>query len=244
VVASGLAAVAVGLVALRAGDPVRDVLRLADWIRAQGGWGWGVLVALQMVVCLVGVLPASVLVIVAGSLYGLWYGFLLASVATLLGAVSAFLAGRFLLGPFLTRWVGRHFSLLRLDRAIVRGRWRFVLLIRMSPVFPFALVSYGLGVSGIRLRDYVVGTVGVVPALFALSYSGAVAGDLAALVAGAHEGRSSAELGAFGLGLVATLVVVGILGRGAYTTISQLSRADGSEDDADDMPTPSGGGRR
>jgi len=231
--------VGVGLVALRAGEPLGNVLRLAEWIRAQGAWGWGVLVALQMMVCLVGVLPASVLVMVAGRLYGLWYGFVLASVATVLGAVSAFLAGRFLLGPVLTRWIGRHFPLRHLDRAIARGRWRFVLLVRMSPVFPFALVSYGLGVSSIRLRDYVLGTVGALPALFALSYSGAAASDLAALVAGGRAGRSPAELGVFGLGLVATLVVVGLLGRGAYTTIAGLNREDGSTDGAKDASTAS-----
>ena len=126
VMLGGVVVLGLALVVLLVGNPLDDLIRLAEWIRAQGSWGWGVLLVLQMLVCVLGVLPASLLVMVAGSLYGLWYGFLLASTATLLGAVCAFLAGRFLVGPFLKGWVGKHFPLKRANEAIVAGKWKFL----------------------------------------------------------------------------------------------------------------------
>ena len=217
------------LVAFRAGDSLNDLLRLTDWIRARGGWGWGALLSLQILVCVLGVLPASILVMIAGSLYGLWYGFLLASTATLLGALAAFLAGRYILGSLLSKWIGHHFPLKRVNEAIVAGKWRFTFLLRMSPLFPFALVSYGLGLSGIRLRDFVIGNLGVLPSIFALTYTGAVADSVATIILREGKGLNLVQLGVLGLGLIATLFVVGVLTRLAYGVTRELLSAETRE---------------
>jgi uncharacterized membrane protein YdjX (TVP38/TMEM64 family) len=222
VVLGGVTILGLAFVALHAGDPLDDLLQLAEWIRVRGGWGWGILLILQILVCVFGVLPASLLVMVAGSLYGLWYGFLLASTATLLGGVGAFFAGRFLLGPFFRDWIGQHFPLMRVNEAIVAGSWRFTLLLRMSPVFPFALVSYGLGLSNIRLRDFVIGNLGILPSLFALTYTGAVADGVATMVVTDEGEQSLVQLSVLGLGLLATLIVVGVLTRVAYVVTREL----------------------
>jgi len=212
------------------GERTAELLVTAiTWIRDQGGWGWGWLTVGQVLVCIIGVVPASIVVIASGALYGLWYGFLLAVVATLLGALGAFLAGRFLVGQLLRRWIGGHLPLMRVNEEVTEGGWRFVLLLRMSPLFPFALVSYGLGLSNIRLRDFVIGYLGSLPSLFALTYTGAVADDVAVLVVGGNEGGSLVESGALGLGLLATFVAVGALTKMAYRVVRKLAVEEAEE---------------
>jgi len=215
---------------LLAGERTAELLvRAITWVRDQGGWGWGWLTVGQVVACIIGVVPASIVVVASGALYGLWYGFLLAVVATLLGAVGAFLAGRFLVGQFLRRWIGGRFPLMRVNAEVAKGGWRFVLLLRMSPIFPFALVSYGLGLSDIRLRDFVIGYLGSLPSLFALTYTGAVADEVTVLLVGGNGRGSLVESAALGLGLLATFVAVGALTKMAYRVVRDLAIEEAEE---------------
>ncbi|GAC1484520.1 MAG: hypothetical protein NVS2B11_10200 [Acetobacteraceae bacterium] len=62
-----------------------------------------------------------------------------------------------------------------LDAAMGRDGWRFVCLLRISPVMPFALTSYALGLTTIPGRDYLLGTLASLPALMGYVAVGALA---------------------------------------------------------------------
>jgi uncharacterized membrane protein YdjX (TVP38/TMEM64 family) len=124
----------------------------------------------------VALVPGSVPSVAAGALFGAAWGTLLAALGATLGATGAFLiAGRLGRTPVRAR-TGARFE--RLDRRLSARGFRAVLLIRLVPLFPFNAVNYALGLTGVRLRDYVLATtVGILPATFAFVALGSSLSD-------------------------------------------------------------------
>ncbi|MFT3789720.1 MAG: VTT domain-containing protein [Rudaea sp.] len=130
-----------------------------------GTGGFLVVVALLVLIAFTGFLPASLIGIVSGSIYGLLVGFLVSALATLAGAWISFLVSRSLFRKAFERLFIRRARLRHIGDEVVKGGWRFVCLLRMSPIMPFALTSYALGLSAITARDYMLGTLASLPAL-------------------------------------------------------------------------------
>lgn len=178
------------------------VLVLLDWLRGAGPLSWLAFVLTQAAVATLGVLPASLLGIAAGMAYGLWGGFALAALGTLLGGWIAFRLSRSLFRPWIAGVVGRHASTDRFDRALSAGNWRFVCLMRISPIMPFSITSYALGLTRIDERSYLLGTLASIPALFVYVAAGAFA--KAGLKAAIGE-MNLAHVVLLGVGVAATL---------------------------------------
>ena len=110
-----------------------------------------------------------------------------------------------------------------LDRAIGGDGRRLVFLLRLSPVFPFNLLNYALGLTRVRLVDFLAASIGMLPGTLLYVYYGKLAGDVAALVGGAEHTRGAATYAVLGLGLVATLVVTTVVTR--FSPASPLRRS-------------------
>ena len=80
-----------------------------------------------------------------------------------------------------------------------QGR-KIVLLLRLSPVFPFNLLNYALGLTRVRFADYLVASIGMLPGTLLYVYYGKVAGDVARLAGGAAVQRGAAYYGVAGAG--------------------------------------------
>ena len=64
--------------------------------------------------------------------------------------------------------------------------WRFVVFVRLVPLFPFNLLNYALGLTRIRLVEYVLASaIGMLPGAFAYTYLGYAGREAAAHGAGA-----------------------------------------------------------
>lgn len=100
-----------------------------------------------------------------GVVYCLAGGFCIAAAATFIAATLAFLGARSIFQPFIARAISRRPSLTRLDEAIARGGWRIVGRTRMSPIIPFTVSSYALGLAALKLHPYLIGTLASTPAL-------------------------------------------------------------------------------
>lgn len=126
---------------------------------------WMAFGAGQVAVAASGLLPASLIAVMAGASFGFGWGMALSIASTMLGGWASFLLSRSLLRRFIERLVRRHPAMGRLDQGMTQEGWRLVMLLRVSPVMPFAMTSYGLGLTRIAQRDFLLGTLASLPAL-------------------------------------------------------------------------------
>jgi uncharacterized membrane protein YdjX (TVP38/TMEM64 family) len=199
-----------GLVLARAGSVTDTARHLLAGLHHLGTVGWIGFAAIQVLVALSGVLPASLVGLAAGAVYGVPLGFALAAVSTMAGALLAFAISRSLFRGWVEQAMQARPRLRNLDLLIGRESWRFVCLLRISPVMPFAATSYTLGLSSVSLGDYMLGTLASLPALLGYVCLGRLA--QAGLAAGA-SGAGPLRWTLLGLGALATVVLTLRLGR-------------------------------
>ena len=198
--------------------------RFVAWVQGLGPWG-PVAFVLGYAVATVALLPGSVLTLIGGAVFGLVWGTLYVFVAAVLGAGAAFLVARYVARPAVERRLRGDKRFERIDAAIGRQGTKIVLLLRLSPVLPFNLLNYALGLTRVRFRDYLLASVGMLPGTLLYVYYGKVAGDVAALLGGAEIDRGTAYYLVLGLGLLATVGVTVVV-----TRIARRALAEETED--------------
>jgi uncharacterized membrane protein YdjX (TVP38/TMEM64 family) len=218
--ALAIGAVLVVVVVAR-GLETRALLESAlGWIGGLGPWG-PVLFVLLYVAATVLLLPAVVLTLGAGAVFGVVTAFAAVSAGATLGAVAAFLVGRYLARDWVARRVAASPRLGAIDAAVAREGWKIVLLTRLSPAFPFVLLNYAYGLTRVSLRHYALASwIGMMPGIALYAYLGSLAGDLAAAAAGAR-GRTPGEWALYALGLLATAAVTVYVTRVARTALAR-----------------------
>ena len=126
------------------------------------GWIAPVVFVLLYAASTVFLLPASVLTIGAGTIFGFGPGVALVLVGANLGALAGFVAARWL-GRGSVEGVTRD-RVRRLDERIGRHGFATVLVARLVPVIPFSTINYAFGLTSVTLRSYLLATViGIVP---------------------------------------------------------------------------------
>ena len=133
------------------------------------------------IVATVAFLPGSVLTLGAGVLFGIVKGSIYVFFGATIGATLAFLVGRYLARGWISKKIAGNQKFSAIDQAVGREGLKIVLLTRLSPVFPFNLLNYGLGVTGVSLKDYVLGSVGMIPGTIMYVYIGSLAGSIATI---------------------------------------------------------------
>jgi uncharacterized membrane protein YdjX (TVP38/TMEM64 family) len=124
-------------------------------------------------------LPGSILTLGAGVLFGIGWGTLYVFVGATLGATAAFLVGRYLARNWVSKKIDGNQNFRAIDRAVADEGFKIVLLTRLSPIFPFNLLNYAFGITGVSLRDYFLASIGMLPGTLMYVYIGSLAGDLA-----------------------------------------------------------------
>jgi len=138
-----------------------NTAQLQAWLKQVGIWAPIIYIALYTVATVL-VLPSTPLNLTGGAIFGPWLGTLWTSIAAVIAAVVAFA---------FTRTVGREMIAQKLS-----GRWQamdaqmrqgglfYMFAIRLLPLIPYGLVNFAAGLTSIRFRDYLLGTMlGTVP---------------------------------------------------------------------------------
>jgi len=156
--------------------PVADwFTSLAEWIDANRSISWLVFM-LVYIVATVLILPGSLLTLSAGFLFGLGFGFALVSAASVIGACCAFLLGRYFARDWVAEKISGNAKFSALDNAVRDKGFVIVLLTRLSPVFPFSLLNYALGITAVRFPNYALASwLGMIPGTLLYVYLGSAA---------------------------------------------------------------------
>jgi uncharacterized membrane protein YdjX (TVP38/TMEM64 family) len=135
-----------------------------DGIAGLGPWA-PLLFALVYIAAAVLFLPSLILTLGAGAVFGVPRAAVLVSISATLGATAGFLVGRYVAREWVARTLAHSTRFRAIDEAVAREGWKIVLLTRLSPAFPFALLNYVFGLTRIRLRDFVLASgSGMMPA--------------------------------------------------------------------------------
>jgi len=143
-----------------------------DYVRGLGAIGYVVYTLGYAIVGLF--VPASILTIGAGALFGIVGGSIVVAIGATLAATFAFLLARTVLRKRIERMVARNPKFVAVDRAIAREGAKIVVLVRLAAVFPFLFVNYAFGLTGIGTLRYIAATfLGILPGTIAFVYIGA-----------------------------------------------------------------------
>ena len=187
---------------------------LAERARRTGGVGVA-LFFVAYVIATVMFLPGSLLTLAAGFAYGPVWGLAIASPASVVGATCAFLLGRTLLRDWAAARVGGSPRLKAIDAAVGREGFKIVLLLRLSPLFPFNVLNYALSLSKVRVGTYILASfLGMLPGTALYVYLGSLAPAAAELSSAAGSGGTTRTV-LYVLGLAATIAVAVIGTRAA-----------------------------
>lgn len=117
-------------------------------------------------VCLL--VPGTLLTAVGAALFGPWFGFLYVWLGAMLGAAGAFVIGRYLGRDFAASLIGGR--LRKYDEAIAKNGFAVVLYLRLL-YFPFTPMNFGMGLTKVTFRDYLLGTgLGILTGTFIFTF--------------------------------------------------------------------------
>jgi uncharacterized membrane protein YdjX (TVP38/TMEM64 family) len=201
-------------------------LEVRDWLKTLGIWAipaFVLIYVLMSVLCL----PNVVLMLIAGTLFGIVSGIVAVSTADTLSAVVCYALGRTIARKRVKRLMNRYPGFAQLDRAVGKNGWKILLLSRLSPVVPSNILNYGFSCTKVNFWQYFFFTwLGMLPVIGLYVYLGYFGSTLIG---------SSQSPGAYVLqacGLIAALCAAIYTTRLAKTA---LSRAGQPEPDSEQV---------
>jgi uncharacterized membrane protein YdjX (TVP38/TMEM64 family) len=173
-------------------------------------------------IAVVALLPASLLTIAAGAIFGLVRGVLYALAGATLGSVAAFFLGRHAFRARVARWLERTPRFAAVERAVSAKGRRIALLLRLSPLVPFSVLNYALGLTTISLADFLIASIGMVPGAVAYAYAGKVAGEALVLAGQAQVPKNTSYYVLLLGGLLATAAATFVVTRTARRALRDV----------------------
>jgi len=139
-------------------DEVKTIVKQA------GIWAPIVYVAIYAIATLL-ILPSTALNLAGGLIFGPWLGTLWTSVSAVIAAIIAFAFTRTIGHQTITAKLAGRWQ--AIDAELSQGGIFYMFAIRLLPIIPYGLVNFAAGLSSIRFRDYLLGTLlGTVPGIF------------------------------------------------------------------------------
>ncbi len=146
-----------------------DVDRIVGGLRAVGQSFGPVAAVAGFALALTVAIPLTFLTLVALVAFGPWGGLGCAMAGAAIGAAASYGLGHVLGREALERLAGPRVNLL--SQRLARRGLLAVILIRLVPIAPFAVINMVAGSSHIRLRDLLVGTaIGMAPSTVVMAF--------------------------------------------------------------------------
>lgn len=148
-----------------------DRQQLHVWLETMGVFAPLIYIVLYTVGTLL-ILPSTPLNLTGGAIFGIWWGTLWTTIAALVAAIAAFA---------FTRTVGRELVAQKLagrwdavDAEIRQGGLFYLFAIRLLPIIPYGIVNFVAGLTSIKFKDYLTGTIlGTLPGILPFVMMGA-----------------------------------------------------------------------
>jgi uncharacterized membrane protein YdjX (TVP38/TMEM64 family) len=203
---------------------------LESWITHLGPWGVVAFVGLFMLTTSF-LLPDTVLCIIAGALFGVYWGVAAVLTGSVLAGMVQFALAHKLLRERIQRALAARPSLGAIQRAVRRDEFRLQVLLRLTPLNP-ATISYLLGAAGVRFSGFLIAILALAPNLIVEVYFGHVGKHAARLVgsntrtAGMHD---LALVGGFAVCITVMVLVSKMARKAVLLAVAETEQAEGCE---------------
>ena len=147
--------VALLMVLAKAFDLGEKLDLLKEWIGGLGNWG-PIAFVLAYVVATAAMVPGTALTFGAGALFGPVLGVILVSIGSTIGAAVCFLIARYFARDSISKWLAGNEKFAKLDKMSVKHGVMIVAITRLVPIFPFNVLNYGFGLTGVSFGTYVL----------------------------------------------------------------------------------------
>ena len=206
---------------LAQGHSIKDGLDAIEHTATSAGPAGPFIFIAAYAVATLALIPASALTLAAGFIYGPVTGTAIVSAASTLGATLAFLVSRYLARPFVTQKLQSFPKLAAVQSKVSEDGAKVVFLLRLSPLVPFTLLNYALGVTEVPLASF-IGTswAGMLPGTVAYVYLGSTGRTAAAAGTGNFD---DVKFGLYAVGAVATLLVTKLVADKASAALDDQS---------------------
>eukprot|EP00938_MAST-03A_sp_MAST-3A-sp1_P003784 g3784.t1 len=199
------------------------------------------------IMCTVLFVPGSALTLGAGFIYGSatpssGAGVVLGSIVVFfsasVGACVAFFVGRFVMRDCSQKLFDRFKVMHAIDKALEKKGTKLMLLLRLSPLVPFNVLNYVLGVSSVKFNEYATGCLGMIPGTIAFVYIGTTISEIGDS-SGESGSSSTVRVVIYCLGGVATLVAAVAISYYARQILNRTLDDFKGEEDEEDNSTSS-----
>ncbi|HEY5584469.1 MAG TPA: TVP38/TMEM64 family protein [Ruminiclostridium sp.] len=130
---------------------------MEDYIKSYGSWSIAVFLVISTIRPIAVIIPITIITLIAGSLYGPVYGFILAMISIIISSNVAFLISRYLGKSFIEKLVKKKAD--KINLRVEKSGFKIIFFMRISGVFPLDILSYTAGLTKVRYRDFMLATI-------------------------------------------------------------------------------------
>jgi len=110
-------------------------------------------------------LPDSILAIAGGMCFGMVGGIIYTMIGASFGGALSFFLAKSLGHKVFNKFIKKDIS--NLENSIKNKGFVLVFVLRLIPLFPFDVISYAAGFSGVKFKDFALATIlGIIPGVF------------------------------------------------------------------------------
>lgn len=170
---------------------------IADYRHANPFAAGAVFIAAYVAVTGLSLPGATVMTLAGGAVFGLFWGTVLVSFASSVGATFAFLAARFLFRDTVQARFGERLH--AIDAGVARDGWIYLFTLRLVPVFPFFIINLAMGLTALPVRTF-----------YWVSQVGMLAGTIVYVNAGTQLAKLDSMAGILSPGLLLSFALLGL----------------------------------
>ena len=215
-----------------------DMHKIDTFVEKLGGWGPVVYIGIFFLATSV-FLPESIIAIAAGTLFGLWFGWLWVVIAGVITSAFTFLIVRLFLRQRIEGLLRKYPKAYAVEQATGRAGFKVIFLLRVAPV-NYSMLNYLAAVSPCSFRSYMLACIGMIPGNFSTVYMGFVArhtSDLARqlkidpnhLAKGDSMVHEITVYGGLVVSIIASLVVARVAVKAIHRETAKHAASDGPD---------------
>ena len=182
--------------------------------------GWGIVTFVFFyIISVLLILPASWLSLLAGFLYGPYFGSIIVFLSAFIGAsISFFLAKEYFVKKIETI-ISRFPKIKLLEKIINKGGLKLIILTRLSPLFPFSILNYFYGLNKVSYKDFSIGLLFILPGTYLYCALGSLSNNLDEIKNLKLNGNTTTTI----ISIVSTFLIVYFLTRYSNEVIKESS---------------------